>query len=312
MPQSRSKREKVHDKLDWNLLKTFSAIVEAGGVSRAAQRLGRKQPTVSFALRKLEDQFDVRLCERGPSGFELTDQGKILAEACAQLSGVVRDVPDRIENAPHTVAGPVRIGLVSHLVNQELDKALVAFHAKYPKCEFLLEVATWHDVINALLRQEIDIGVAPQRSKRADLSYLPLFTEIHRPYCGRSHPLYGQQAPKPATLADYAFVLTGADEPEELSEFRMRFSLGRKVAGISPHLEEARRLAILGIGLCFLPELYAEADVAQGRLWPLLGKRNAIAMDIYVISNPNGAMHLSKLFFIEELRSVVAASQSRD
>jgi LysR family transcriptional regulator, transcriptional activator for bauABCD operon len=297
------KRDAFHDKLDWNLLKLFSVMVEAGGVTRAAVKLGRKQPAVSLALRRLEERLQVRLCNRGPSGFELTEEGKNLAEACAQLSGLIRSVPDKVEDAQHTVKGPVRIGLISNLVNDQLDKALSAYNQKYPNSELLIEVATWHDVINSLLRQEIDVGIAPSRNKRADLIYLPLFTEVHRAYCGTSHPLFGKQVTDAKHLADFAFVLTGADEPDQLSDFRLRFGLGRKVAGISVHLEEARRLALLGAGICFLPEKYAEPDVRAGRLWPLLTRRKAPTMEIYAITNPSGAMNLAKLFFIEEIKA---------
>ena len=96
-----------------------------------------------------------------------------------------------------------------------------------------------------------------------------------------------------------------------LTDFRLKYGLGQKVAGISQHLEEARRLAILGVGICFFPEGYAEPDVAAGRLWPLLGKRNAPSMDIFIISNPNGPLHLSNLFFLDEFKALIGdAKQS--
>ena len=72
-------------------------------------------------------------------------------------------------------------------------------------------------------------------------------------------------------------MLTGADEGDELTQFRLEHGLGRNIAGMSAHLEEAKRLAILGVGLCFLPEGYAQPDVDGGRLWPLLRGRRCRA-----------------------------------
>jgi len=295
--------------LDWNLFKVFCIIAETGGVTSAAELLRRKQPSISLALQRLEGHLNVRLCERGPSGFELTDEGRALADTCMKLKALVRGIPDAMADTVNIVSGPVRIKMISNVVSEILDDVIVSFHRKCPNAELIVDVASWSDVINALLRQEIDIGVAPSRSKRADLIYHPLFRETHRPYCGRSHRLYGQKLPDPRALAQESFILTGADEPDQLSDFRLKYGIGQKVSGISQHLEEARRLAILGVGVCFLPDGYAAPDVSSGRLWPLLGKRNAPAMEIFIIANPDRPLHLAHIFFIEELKATVCEAK---
>ena len=163
--------------------------------------------------------------------------------------------------------GTLRVTLVSNLVATALDDAIAGFHASYPAVEIIVEVAAWTEVVNALMQHRIDVGICPTRVRRAELAYLHLFTEVHRPYCGRTHPLFGSTVAEPSELAPEPFVLTGADEGDELTQFRLEHGLGRNIAGISAHLEEAKRLAILGIGLCFLPEGYAQPDVDGGRLW---------------------------------------------
>ena len=86
-------------KVDWNLLKTFHEIAEAGGVSRAGRALRRKQPALSLALKRLESELGVTLCRRGPRGFELTDEGMLVAETCRSLNALVRNVPKRLGNS---------------------------------------------------------------------------------------------------------------------------------------------------------------------------------------------------------------------
>lgn len=310
-PQTRldsmkTRREDFYRRLDWNLLKTFNFIVESGGVTPAARLLSRKQPSVSLALKRLEQHLNVRLCERGPSGFELTDEGRALADTCSKLKSLIGRVPEDLADTNAIVSGPIRIGLISNVVSDLLDDVITTFHAKCPNAELIVDVASWSDVVNGLLRQEIDIGVAPARSKRADLIYNPLFREIHRPYCGKAHRFYGKKVSDPRELSNESFILTGADEPDPLTDFRLKHGLGNKIAGISPHLEEARRLACLGIGICFLPEGCALPEVAAGRLWPLLGRRSAPVMDIFIISAQGRTHDLSQLLFIEELKSVTS------
>jgi len=297
----KSPRARFARQIDWNLLKVFHEIAAAGGITRAAQALSRKQPAVSLSLKRLEDRMGVKLCKRGRHGFQLTDEGRLVAETCNHLVELIRELPNRVADAAQEVTGRVRIRLISNLVNAKLDKAIARFHSKYPRVEIMVDVATWAEVVNALLQDDIDIGLAPTRFQRAELTYQLLFREVHRLYCGRSHPLYRRTVRNPAMLADQGFILTGSDEPDELTGFRLRYGLGRVVAGVSEHLEEARRLAALGIGLCFLPEGFAEEDVRLGRLWLVLARKHAPSMEIFIITNPNSPRHIARQLFVDEL-----------
>ena len=202
--------------LDWNLLKFFHEIAQARSLTKAAGQLNRKQPALSLALRRLEERLGVTLCRRGPTGFELTDEGQILAEACLRFMGDIRDIPYRLSGIKAEIRGHLRVMLVSNLVAPALDDAITGFHAKYPAIEIIVEVAAWTEVVNALMQHKTDIGISPSRVQRAELDYHHLFTEVHRPYCGRSHPLFGKVATAVSDLTEEAFVLTGADEGDEL------------------------------------------------------------------------------------------------
>lgn len=268
--------------LDWNLLKTFSEIAGAGGISHAARRMSRRQPALSLALKRLEEQVGARLCVRGPRKFSLTDEGELVAELCTALVQLVGEIPDHVGGASNRPCRQIRFQTISNIVDQHLDAALDSFHRSYPEVEINIQVVTWEVVGRALLRQEIDVGIAPARFMHSELQYDFLFREVHRPYCGRPHRLYGRTLDDPAELADEAFILTGADEPDDLTSYRLRYGLGSHRAGLSEHLEEARRLTVLGAGICFLPEGFAAGDVSEGRLWPLLPPTDEPSMDIFV------------------------------
>lgn len=294
-------RDQFSRTLDWNLLKIFHEIVQAKGITRAATAACRKQPALSLALRRLEIRIGTLLCKRGASGFQLTDEGAVVADACGQVMDVVRELPHLVAEAAGQARGRLRMQVISNLVCPTLDEAIAAFHQKFPKVEIIVSVVPWAQVINALLRDEIDIGVGPSRTMRAELRYHHLFTEVHRPYCGSGHPLFGRIVGDPRELCSEGFILTGADEPDELTDFRVQHGLGTRVAGMTEHLEEARRLTMLGVGLCFLPEGYAAPDVEAGRLWPLLPLQGAPRMDVFIIENPNAARRIAGSRFREEL-----------
>ena len=287
--------------VDWNLLKTFHEIAEAGGVSRAGRAMRRKQPALSLALKRLEAQLGVTLCRRGPRGFMLTDEGMLVAETCRCLSTMVRNVPKRLGNLTEEVGGRISIQIISSLVCDRFDAAIARFHDRHAKVEILVDITTWDSVAAALLRDDIDIGVASAQTLRTDLNYDFLFDEVHNVYCGKSHRLNGKRFDGPSALAGEAFVLTGADEPDVLTAYRTRHCLGLNVAGLSEHLDEAKRLTILGVGVCFLPEPFAGPDVEIGRLWPLLGPAERPSTPVFVITNPRAPNKLARQLLLAEI-----------
>lgn len=288
--------------LDWNLLRTFHEIVRADGVSAAARGTRRRQPAISMALNRLEEYTDTILCRRGPGGFELTSDGVLLAEICEDIFGAVSQIPRTFADAAVDVHGRVRVQLISNLADNSIDNALEAFHTAHPNVEIFISVSTWDVIQRSVSRNEVEIGIAPVSLRTPDLHYEVLFQEIYRPYCGRPHPLYGTTVDKPSDLAEYSFILTGADEPDQQARFRQRHGLGRHVAGLSEHLEEARRLTVLGIGLCFLPLAYVSRDVADGNLHPVLQPGDDPKSDIFVISNPKAPAHRARTLMLDYFR----------
>lgn len=293
-----------HRRIDWNLFRTFHEIVRAEGVTKAAEAMARKQSAVSLALKRFEDHLGVKLCHRGPGGFSLTDEGLIVAETCATLHAMVSATPSRIEMRAEQLVGRININMIGNIVCEKLDAAIASFHARHPHVQIGIDICTWDVVAGALVREVSDIGISPVRHFRADLEYNLLFDEVHRPYCGMGHPLFGRSFADPSELRNEAFVLTGNDEPDELTAYRIAHGLGTRIAGVSDSPEEAMRLAKLALGICFLPEGLAAGAVAQGQLWPLLSIESAVRLRIYVITNPAAHRHMARDRLVSEILSI--------
>lgn len=290
-----------HRRIDWNLFRTFHEIASAEGITRAAENIARKQSAVSLALKRLEDHLGTKLCRRGPGGFSLTDEGLIVAETCEALNAMVSSMPSRIEKLAEQLVGRINIKMIGNIVCEKLDAAIRGFHTRHPQVQISIDICTWDAVAGSLLREVSDIGFSPVRHFRADLEYNLLFEEVHRPYCGSGHPLFGRTFDDPSELRDEPFVLTGNDEPDELTAYRITHGLGSRIAGLSDSPEEAMRLAKLGFGICFLPDGLAAEAVSQNQLSPLLGYDTAPRLSIYVITNPAAQRHLARDRLVHEI-----------
>lgn len=302
--------------LDWNLLKVFMEIVRAGGIGAAARSLNRQQPSISAALKRLEDQLGARLFERSTGGIRITQAGKALQSVCEEVFDSVRMAQHQVAQATKRVSGLVRIQLISSIICTELDEAIASFHRRHPAIAMELRVSPWRGVLEALTRGEVEVGIgyeglaASSQKQGRELVYEPMFVETQQLFCARLHPLYGRKIARLEELRHEGFVLTGADEPEAVTRLRSRHGLGGTRAGQAEDVHEALRLITLGVGIGFLPVGAAAPAVGQGRLWPLLPEELQPSYEIYLISRSDPSRDTATQLFLDEIRRRLRAQDA--
>ncbi|MFG1296041.1 MULTISPECIES: LysR family transcriptional regulator [Xanthobacter] len=295
--------------VDWNLFRTFVEIVECGGISAAARALNRQQPSISAALRRLENHVGAELCLRTAKGVELTTAGNALLDICLNLRRQVSQMPLEVAKAHGIVDGVVPIRMISDVVSPVLDLALGRFHGEFPGVELRLDVAPWRSVLRALLAGDAEIGITCDSAPTLDLQYVPLMRETQQLYCGPGHPRAGDAPLHPSAFRDEPFILTGDDEPDELGYFRRRYGLGARESGFAENLAEVRRLIQLGVGIGFLPTDVAAAAPMAG-LWPLLPDEMLPSYDVYVVARPSQELSTPARILFNHLRGAAEDTAS--
>lgn len=111
---------------------TFVAVVEGGGLSAAARRLGRSQPTVSRQLAALEARLGVRLIERSTRRLRLTTAGRAYFERCRTLLAMLRDADEIVADMSGAIRGTVRVSLPPTYARCRLAPLLPAFFRAHP------------------------------------------------------------------------------------------------------------------------------------------------------------------------------------
>lgn len=296
--------------LDWNLLKVFMEIVRAGGIGAAARSLNKQQPSISVALKRLEDQLGARLFERSTGGIRITQAGKALQVVCEEVFDNVRMAQHQVAQATKRVSGEVRIQLISSIICPEFDEAIASFKRRHPAIAMELRVSPWRGVLEALARGEVEVGIGYEGGAGPELIYEPMFVETQQLFCARSHPLYGRKVMRLEELAREGFVLTGADEAEPVTRLRSRHGLGQERAGQAEDVHEALRLITLGVGIGFLPVGAAALAVEAGKLWPLLPDELQPSYDIYLISRADPSRDTATQLFLDEIRRRLRAQVS--
>lgn len=296
--------------LDWNLLKVFMEIVRAGGIGAAARSLNKQQPSISAALKRLEDQLGARLFERSTGGIRITQAGKALQVVCEEVFDNVRMAQHQVAQATKRVSGEVRIQLISSIICPEFDEAIASFKRRHPAIAMELRVSPWRGVLEALARGEVEVGIGYEGGAGPELIYEPMFVETQQLFCARSHPLYGRKVMRLEELVREGFVLTGADEAEPVTRLRSRHGLGQERAGQAEDVHEALRLITLGVGIGFLPVGAAALAVEAGKLWPLLPDELQPSYEIYLISRADPSRDTATQLFLDEIRRRLRAQAS--
>lgn len=297
--------ERLARTLDWNLLRSFVAIVEAGSITRAAENLGLHQPTVSGALKRLEARLGKRLLDRRPGRFELTEAGRLLYAEAVDISGAILRIGTVLRDVEEEVRGNVRIAIASHVVCPVFDAALADFHRRHPRATLGLEVSASRRAVEEVLARRVSFAVCLLRERDPRLEYRRLFREYFGLFCGPTHPFFGRQGLSLGDLAGQASVSFVTDAMDDalrpVTLLRAGAGLDDRVVGTSPNLEEVRRMILAGLGIGPLPIHVVREDIAAGRLWRLPPYDAPPAIDVHVVWNPRARFNRAERLLLDTL-----------
>jgi len=296
--------------LDWNLLRTFVVIAEVKSITRAAERLNLKQPSVSNALRRLEDRVGRRLVERDATRFELTEVGRLLYEQSVEVFGTISQLPLLMRGISDDVTGHVMIATASHVVSPLFDRALSEFHRNYPRASITISVAASTEVAKQVRERRASFGICLVSQRDPALEYAMVYREFFGFFCGPQHRLYGREGLTLADLRDEPSVSFQTDHISDalrpVALLRSEARLNADVVGVSSSLEEVRRMIVAGLGIGPLPLHVARRDVADGTLWRLPPYDAPPAIDIFLLVNPDKAMNRAEKALLSGLQAIIA------
>ena len=297
--------------LDWNLLYTFVVIVEEGSITRGASRLMRTQPTISSALKRLEDQVGRRLIERGGGRFALTEHGAVLYRESRKVLQTLGQLGGLLSDADQEVAGAIRVALTSYVVFPPFDRLLGEFHRRYPAVTFTLDVMPSSEVIRTVRDGLCSFGICLLSHHHRRLTTTVLFRERFGFFCGSSHPLFGRDDVTMEELRDSTYVSFKTDQLSDalhsIADLRRSHQLGEEPTGVSSNLEEVRRMIMAGLGIGPLPVHAMERDVRDGRLWelPLPARLEMPVMDVHLVTNERTRLDRGEQILISMIQDYV-------
>lgn len=255
---------------DIRLLRIFRTVVSCGGVSAAELELNIGRSTISRHLSDLELRLGVKLCNRGPSGFLLTPEGKQIFDASSQLLTAINSFQANVDEINQRLSGQLSIALFDKTVSNpqsHIPEAIAAFDQIAPDVFIEFHKEPVNVIETQLLNGRFDLAIIPTHRKSSSLNYFPLYSEQMYLYCGKGHPLFGPQdkSVRQAEVRRFKYAGIGFHSPNMIVSQRLKLTRKANV-----YDEEALAALILsGRYLGFLPDHYAESFVERGEMWRL-------------------------------------------
>jgi DNA-binding transcriptional LysR family regulator len=152
--------------MDWDKLRIFHAVADAGSLTHAGDTLGLSQSAVSRQVRALEESLGTTLFHRHARGLILTEQGELLFTATSTMSKHLETAAARIRDADDEVYGELRVTSTTGFGTLWLAPRLHALYARYP--ELKIDLMLEERVLDLPMR-EADVAIRMKEPSQADL-----------------------------------------------------------------------------------------------------------------------------------------------
>jgi DNA-binding transcriptional LysR family regulator len=247
--------------MDWDKLRIFHAVAEAGSFTHAGEKLNLSQSAVSRQISTLEESLGVSLFHRHARGLLLTEQGELLQKAAKDIFGKLSMIEGQLVDSRQLPEGPLRITTTEFIGSTWLAPHLREFQEQHPGVQITLLL---DDRVLNLSMREADAAIRLYKPEQPDLIQRQIASINFHIYGSRSyldkqgrpqttkdlknHTLIGypQDVPLPFTDPNWLFRVAGTD-PAENNRLLMMNSL----YGIHRAVEG-------GAGLAMLPDYLAQ------------------------------------------------------
>lgn len=236
-------------------LRYIVALAREKHFGRAAEKCFVSQPTLSVAVKKLEDELGVILFERGQSEITVTPAGEpIIRQAEKVLAEAVR-IKELADTAGDPLAGPLRIGAIYTIGPYLLPRLVPLLRSRAPQMPLLLQENFTAKLIEALKSNELDIAIVALPIEEPGLVVQPVYDEAFRVLVPAQHRWAKEKAIAPRQLLDEPLLMLGRGNcfRDQVLDLCSRAGAGGPQVLEGSSLETIRYMVASGIGVTVMP-----------------------------------------------------------
>lgn len=284
----------------------FAQVVEQGSLSAAAKHIGLSRASVSYHLKKLETQLDVKLLNRSTRTINLTQAGEAYYQRCRIIATQANAANQQIENLKQEPQGLLKISCPVNVGLQMIVPALNQFKEHYPKIE--LDVMLTDEVIN-IMKDGIDLAIRGAPLADSALQATKLAT-LATCLCGSPSYFARHGKPlKPSDLSSHQWVVYKLTSGVvELTKGNRSYSVDTN-GSISTNNAAARTAFVEGgHGIGRIPVYDATPKIKAGTLEVVLAEYQLNDINLYGVFPPGTAQTKKLRLLLNHLKQFFSAA----
>jgi len=244
-------------------LRYIVAVARERHFGRAAEACFVSQPTLSVAIKKLEEELDVKIFERGSTEVSMTPLGEAIVRQAQQVIEQAQGIREIAKRGKDPLAGPLRLGII-YTIGPYLLPDLVKNAIEHtPQMPLILQENFTVRLLDMLRTGELDCAIMAEPFPEAGLAIAPLYDEPFMAAVPRTHPLAVRQSITSEELKRETMLLLGTghcfrDHVLEVCPEFARFSSdteGIKKSFEGSSLETIKHMVASGMGVTVVPAL---------------------------------------------------------
>lgn len=270
--------------VDWDKLRVFLAVAEAGSFTHAGDALHLSQSAVSRQIGALEESLNAALFNRHARGLVLTEQGELLYRNIREMAGRLNETEALIAESKQKPEGPLVVTAPTGLGSSWLTPRIGEFLKRYPDIDVSLLLA---DSDLDLGMREADVAIRIAEPTQPDLIRRSLMT-IHNHVYGSTDYVRRHGMPKTPADLDNHRLITFTDHPPAPAFVNAEWILKAGAKGSQLRVPALRvnsvygifRAVRSGVGLALLPDYLVDGNTSMVRV---LSETDGPAMTAYFV-----------------------------
>jgi LysR family hydrogen peroxide-inducible transcriptional activator len=254
-------------------LKYLVAVAREKHFGRAAEACFVSQPTLSVAIKKLEDELDVKLFERGASEVSVTPLGEQIVHQALQVLEQAQAIREIAKTGKDPLSGPLRLGIIYTIGPYLLPDLVRQAIALVPQMPLILQENFTAKLLEMLRTGELDCAVMAEPFPDTGLAIAPLYDEPFLAAVPATHPLAQRTSITADELKQEAMLLLGTghcfrDHVLEVCPEYARFASpavegreGIRKSFEGSSLETIKYMVASGMGVTVVPRLSVPAEL---------------------------------------------------
>ncbi len=279
--------------MDIKQLETFIAIAKYESFSKAAESLFLTQPTVSNHIANLEKELDTSLVNRSNRKIALTPSGKILYDYAKSMINLKKDATLELSKFQGKMIGHIEIASSTIPEQYLLPDILYGFHQTYKEITYNLIHFDSKEVVEGILKGDIDFGFVGAKSFHKQLEYLQLVEDEIVLVTPNTQPFASW--PEEVSLSEalkhsYIFREEGSGSRKLVEEALEKQDLGinaLKTVAYIENTESIKQCIRRGLGLSFLSKYAIADEIRYGLLKSFRIKEVSLFRHFYFVYHKN-------------------------